>query len=130
ISLALCVVRTFLSTNDYMSYIGRIPYSCHWIGFIQTPANETHLFVNAKNLFRSKNFLLSLSACKGLIVFSEELRSWVASHLNKLGFGQIPVTKVCQPGDPNQLLFNDSQIKNLGNIDGPKLVQLYDKFAN
>ena len=71
--------RTFSWTYDIYKYVGKIPYTHPWIGFIHHTENETYSPNNLVNMLNNKDFQISLKSCKALFVMSKKLKEWLES---------------------------------------------------
>jgi hypothetical protein len=120
------VDRSFLASSctDQLVQDGVLPYARPWIGFIHhTFENKFAIRMNAGNLFQSSLFVQSLAQCRGLIVFSNDMKVKVQNALATLGHSSVPVASLFHPtqsvGEENSF----SMDKFLANMD-KKVVQI------
>lgn len=123
------VDKTFHWKSDFYIYTQTIPYTSPWIGFIHHTFSTYGNEYNCKTLFENEKFLDSLIKCKGLIVFSSDLKDKIDKKLSVLHF-TIPVYTMTHPTEQTSIMFTPK--KFLANSD-KKVIQignwLRDMFA-
>jgi hypothetical protein len=95
ILLDLCVEETFRNSEVY-KLLSVVPYIINWYGFIY----------NCSYLFSNEAFISSLSCCKGLFVFSKELKNKIDYELYKRGLTKVIVSCLCLPTNEPKMLFS------------------------
>jgi len=78
--------QTFHWRKTYNSYLGLIPYTFPWCGFIHHTANTSYSDYNTKILFDIPEFIQSLYTCVKLFVLSEPLAEYVRTRLSALPY--------------------------------------------
>lgn len=96
IMLDTYVDRSFHWGKDILTYIGLLPYTQPWYGFIHHTFDESHSEYNCTKLLKDDLFIKSLEYCKGLIVLSHDLKKTMDSELQKINFN-VPVFAVYHP---------------------------------
>lgn len=89
--------ETFGWRYDTLKDVGKIPFLQSWSGILHHTPDESHEN-NLVRLFAREGWQESLVYCRGLIVLSESLASWVRTHLRQLGL-KIPVIVIHHPTD-------------------------------
>lgn len=100
------VDRTFHWNKDINLYLGKIPYTSPWVGFLHHTAETKYSPNNLIELFRKKEFIESLFMCKGLFVLSEHLIFIVKNLLNLSGFDEIKVFHIDHPMPNSEFPFS------------------------
>ena len=67
------VDRTFHWCADYLSYMGKIPYTVPWTGFIHHTTNTTFSSYNIEVMLKNPLFIQSLNTCVCLFTLSPSL---------------------------------------------------------
>ena len=99
------VDRTFHWARNYLKYIGKIPYTSPWCGFIHHTQNTSYSKYNTKELFRNKDFLQSLYSCVYLFTLSEPLTEYIKRKLLKREMDHVKVLTFTHPIDKPSKLF-------------------------
>ena len=97
IYMDLYLDRSFHWQKQIMKYIGLIPYTKPWVGFIHHTFDTSFSKYNADAMFKDPDFISSLSKCKCLFVLSNYLRKQVMDILQQIGFKKIPVHALTHP---------------------------------
>ena len=82
-------------------------YRCPWVGFWHNPP-EARVYLSKfatgdqithcpEYLLKRANFLESLKTCRGLFVFSANMKNWLTAKLRVLGLGSIPIHALYHP---------------------------------
>lgn len=87
-------------TEQYFVWDNNQPMTSDWVGIIHiTPNTPDYLdIVNVNTLLTNRNYIASLPWCKGLIVMSEYLKSYIEPRVNN-----IPVLFAKHPVDLNSM---------------------------
>lgn len=104
--------KTFGWEYDFLTVAQVIPYRKPWIGVFHHTANTDYTDNNLVNLFSKKNFIDSLSYCRGLIVLSKNNQRWVTNQLADL-LQAVPVLALIHPTElvPEHLKFDYQHFK-------------------
>jgi hypothetical protein len=112
ILLDLYIDETFGINYDLYKILKIVPYTKNWYGFIHHTFDSICDY-NCNTLFRNEDFILSLEHCKGLFVFSNNLKNHLDHILLKRKFN-ISVNVLCFPV-PNPEFGMKFNIKNFKN---------------
>ena len=104
----LYVDRTFHWHLTFNLYVGRVPYTSPWIGFIHHPLDTEYSSYNTVRLFQTKEFIQSLTTCRGLFVLNNGLRVWIEQQLKELKL-VVPVLSLVHPTAIDVPLFDVKQ---------------------
>lgn len=118
--------RTFHWCHNYFTYIGLIPYTMPWCGFIHHTKDTSQSNYNVVELFSNKTFLQSLNTCVALFTLSPLLATDVMKLLedNKI---KIPVFTFVHPIVEPSIKFSVQQYKS---NECKKLVQIGSWLRN
>lgn len=99
--------KTFGWEYDFLTVAQVIPYRKPWIGVFHHTPDTDYTENNLVNVFSKKNFIDSLSHCRGLIVLSQSNQRWVQDQLAHLLIN-IPVIALTHPTElvPEHLKFD------------------------
>jgi len=108
------------------------PFTKEWCGFVHHTFDTTFSSYNCVELLKNKAFQDSLPLCKGLFVFTNELKSRWELELSTLSF-DIPVVKLDHPTETPDTVFtlekyNANSNKKLVQV-GAWLRNVYSIFA-
>lgn len=118
--------KTFGWECNFLSFIGKIPYTKKWIGVFHHPVNTGLSPNNIVNCFKQPVFKDSLQYCNGIIVLSNMLKEWIQIQFKTLGF-KIPILNIKHPTVFCKLKFNINNYKS-NNIK--KVVQIGNWLRN
>ncbi len=99
------VDRTFHWCADYLSYMGKIPYTVPWTGFIHHTTDTSFSSHNIDTMLKNPLFIQSLNTCLCLFTLSPTL----AKKLRKLLFDlklNVKVHSFIHPIDKPDILFS------------------------
>lgn len=114
------VDRTFHWCNNYYYYLGCIPYTIPWCGFIHHTFNESYSKYNNVELFNNKYFLQSLTTCVALFTLSKHLTNKLEIKLKELNIN-VPVKTLVHPIDNP---YNYFTMRNYNNNKNKKIIQI------
>lgn len=103
--------RTFHWCSDYLTYMGKIPYTIPWCGFIHHTTNTSYSDFNVISLFKKKTFIRSLNTCVGLFTLSPSLTTQIKKILLDLRM-DIRVKTFVHPIVMPDMYFLVSNFKN------------------
>lgn len=98
-----------------------IPYTGPWIGFVHHTFDTTFSSYNCINLLNNPDFLASLPTCRGLFVFTRQLKERWDTELSKIGFGHVPVRNLVHP---TQFVDNNFTMTKFDSNSKKKMVQI------
>lgn len=115
----LSIDKTFHWKENVNKIIGILPYTQNWVGFIHHTFDNTFSEYNNNILIKKKSFLDSLKFCKGLLVFSDALKTKLTHELDILDsqFTTPPIFVMSHPTEILQKEQTFSWIKFLENDD-------------
>lgn len=118
----LSVDKTFHWREKIGKRVGIIPYRKKWIGFIHHTFDKSFSEHNNVELLKKESFRESLKYCKGLIVFSNHVKSRLDDELEKMGF-DVKTFVLCHPTEIEVKTFSYSKFienkdKKIVNIGG------------
>ena len=79
------VDRSFLWAYDVYKYLGVVPYSKPWCGFLHHTFDTSYSSNNLEEMFSNDGFRESLSNCRALFTMSEYLTNQVKQRLETMG---------------------------------------------
>lgn len=83
-----------------------LPYIDPWVGFVHHTFNTQYSSYNCVELLKNQQFLDSLPHCKGLFVFTTELRDRWITELEYLGYMNIPVQALFHPTEEVPMVWD------------------------
>ena len=122
ILLDLSIDKTFHWKECVGKSVGIIPYKKEWVGFLHHTFDTTFSNYNCEELLKKESFRESLPNCRGIMVFSNQLKDNLETELKKIGF-EIKVSVLCHPTDlinleefkwSKFLNNNDKKVVNVG----------------
>ena len=119
ILLDLYVDRTFHWKRDIFKYIGIVPYTQPWMGFVHHTFDTTFSEYNNETLLKCPEFLESMYHCKGIMVLSKTLQEQFRARLPST----VPVFVLTHPTEMNVPKFDyqaflDNRDKKLLHVGG------------
>jgi hypothetical protein len=101
------VDRSFHWGYDILKYIGMMPYTKPWYGFVHHTFDTSHSEYNCTNLLSNPDFIESLKVCRGILVLSKYLAEQFRSSLKTLNI-DVPVYTLYHPMEfvPNVFSIN------------------------
>ena len=123
ILLDLSIDKTFHWKESIGRSVGIIPYKKEWVGFLHHTFDTTFSDYNCEVLLKKESFIDSLSSCRGIMVFSKQLKEKLEVELKKIGF-EIKISVLCHPTDLANLeefkwsKFLDNNDKKVVNVGG------------
>lgn len=94
--LDLYIDRTFLWNKEVNKFLGIVPYTKSWIGFVHHTFDTEFSEYNCYTLLDTPEFIESLKACKGLLVLSNDLKNKFRFELQKRRI-TVPVFALVHP---------------------------------
>jgi polysaccharide pyruvyl transferase WcaK-like protein len=94
------VDKTFHWNSDYYTYLGIIPYTAKWCGFIHHTKYGCN---NIDELFAKPKFIASLDSCVALFTLSNSLTETIKEKLRKR---RIPVYTFAHPIETPKIFFS------------------------
>jgi exopolysaccharide biosynthesis predicted pyruvyltransferase EpsI len=122
ILLDLSIDKTFHWKENIGKSVGIIPYKKEWVGFLHHTFDTTFSEYNCEVLLKKESFRDSLPNCRGIMVFSKQLKEKLEIELKKIGF-EIKISVLCHPTDlvnleefkwSKFLSNNDKKVVNVG----------------
>jgi hypothetical protein len=122
ILLDLSIDKTFHWKENIGKSVGIIPYKKEWVGFLHHTFDTTFSEYNCEELLKRESFRESLPNCRGIMVFSKQLKDKLEIELKKIGF-EIKIDVLCHPTDlvnleefkwSKFLSNNDKKVVNVG----------------
>ena len=122
ILLDLSIDKTFHWKESVGKSVGIIPYKKEWVGFLHHTFDTTFSNYNCEELLKKETFRESLPNCRGIMVFSNQLKDKLEIELTKIGF-EVKVSVLCHPTDlinleefkwSKFLNNNDKKVVNVG----------------
>ena len=122
ILLDLSIDKTFHWKESVGKSVGIIPYKKEWMGFLHHTFDTTFSNYNCEELLTKESFRESLPNCRGIMVFSKQLKEKLEMELKKIGF-EIKISVLCHPTDlvnieefkwSKFLSNNDKKVVNVG----------------
>ena len=122
ILLDLSIDKTFHWKESVGKSVGIIPYKKEWMGFLHHTFDTTFSNYNCEELLTKESFRESLPNCRGIMVFSKQLKERLEFELKKIGF-EIKISVLCHPTDlvnieefkwSKFLSNNDKKVVNVG----------------
>jgi polysaccharide pyruvyl transferase WcaK-like protein len=98
--------RTFHWARPTLQSMRLLPYTADWMGVVHHTFDQTQSEYNCVRLFKSKTFLASLDACKGLISLSRSHAAAMRRSLDEVGHSQIPVAAIPHPMQQGTMPFD------------------------
>lgn len=98
ILLDLSIDKTFHWKECVGKSVGIIPYKKEWVGFLHHTFDTTFSNYNCEELLKKDSFRESLPNCRGIMVFSKQLKERLEFELKKIGF-EIKISVLCHPTD-------------------------------
>lgn len=104
-----------LSDRTYIEVVTADTYGVFtqpWVGIVHNPVNMPHWFDygnSPQELVKKPNFQKSMAYCKGLIVFSEDLKRKLATLE-----GHVPIHVLTHPTEPVGVRWNPTSIRRKG----------------
>ena len=123
ILLDLSIDKTFHWKESVGKSVGIIPYKKEWVGFLHHTFDTTFSNYNCEELLKKESFRESLPNCRGIMVFSKQLKERLEFELKKIGF-EIKISVLCHPTDLVNLeefkwsKFLNNNDKKLVNVGG------------
>lgn len=114
------VDRSFHWGKDVLTYLGAIPYTKPWYGFIHHTFNLTHSNYNCHQLLKIPEFIESLKFCRGLIVLSKYLENQLRKELQKININ-IPIYTVYHP---TEFVTDNFTIENFIKNKTKRIIQI------
>lgn len=112
--LDLYVDKTFHWKRDINRELGLIPYKTNWIGFVHHTFDVTFSDFNNVELLNNRDFLESLTHCRGLFVLSKYLQTKFAEEFIKLNIS-VPLYCLVHPTEVDVPKF--TMKKFINNVD-------------
>lgn len=109
------VDKTFHWAYNYNKYLGRIPYTSPWMGFIHHTYDTTYSSYNTAKLFTNQDFIRSLHTCLALFTLSEPLSIYVRERLVKLA-PKVKVFTFVHPIDNTKVKFDLDKFLETGKL--------------
>lgn len=91
------VDRSFLWAYQIYEYLGIVPYSRPWCGFLHHTFDTTYSNHNLVTVFKNPGFIASLPKCRALFTLSNYLAVQIRAHLSIIGYPLIPVFALVHP---------------------------------
>ena len=122
ILLDLSIDKTFHWKESVGKSVGIIPYKKEWVGFLHHTFDTTFSEYNCEELLKKESFRDSLPNCRGIMVFSRQLKDKLDIELKNIGF-EIKINVLCHPTDlvnleefkwSKFLCNNDKKVVNVG----------------
>lgn len=88
--------RTFHWGRNYLEFLGVLPYTSPWVGFLHHPMRTVLSEYNTENLIKQKLFLQSLPTCRCLFTLNEHFTKELRSALLGKGY-ETPIYTLDHP---------------------------------